>query len=168
MAGVCAARSEDLCLLAICLLLCAHVSALLLRSCGHAGLTRSRAAGQSPITTSNIARLASRTAPAFHPTASLFPGGHIATPDPSTCVYVPYRHTCIHTGDHAPWWPLRLDATTGTRVPIVLPPNGFVATQGDGADEPPPNFFKWFAEPTSLWRARGDLLAAEHGSIGSQ
>ena len=107
------------------------------------GGTESRvvAAVQSPITESSITRLASRGAAAFHPTASLLPSYHSATPDPSSCVYVPYRH--IHTGRRA-LVALCRDATTGVRMPIVPPPNGFLPAPDDGADESP-NPFQWLA-----------------------
>ena len=97
--------------------------------------------GQSPITISNIARLASRGCPAFQPTASLLPASYIATPDPSTCVYVPYRH--VHTGERA-LVALRRDATTGVRMPVVPPPSGFLPAPVNGADESP-NFLQWLA-----------------------
>ena len=99
------------------------------------------AAGQSPTTTSNIARLASRGTTAFHPTASLLPSTYCATPDPSTCVYVPYRH--VRTGECA-MVPLHLDPATGIRTPVVSPPAGFHPAMVDGADEPP-NLLKWLA-----------------------
>ena len=104
-------------------------------------VSRVVAAGQSPTTVSSIARLASRGASAFHPTASLLPAHHCATPDPSTCVYVPYHH--IHTGERA-LVALRLDATTGTRMPVVPHPNGFIAAPADGAGESP-NFLQRLA-----------------------
>ena len=99
------------------------------------------AAGQSPTTTSNIARLASRGAPAFQPTASLLPAAYCATPDPSTCVYVPYHH--VRTGERA-MVPLRLDPATGIRTPVVSPPDGFHPAMVDGADKSP-NFLQWLA-----------------------
>ena len=97
------------------------------------------AAGPSPATVSNIARLASRGASAFQPTASLLPAHHCATPDPSTCVYVPYRH--VHTGERA-MVPLRVDPTTGAR--IAPPPYGFLPAPADDAVESP-NLLQWLA-----------------------
>ena len=83
----------------------------------------------------------SRGCPAFQPTASLLPASYNATPDPSTCVYVPYRH--IHTGERA-LVALRRDAITGVRMPIVPPPNGFLPAPVDGAGESP-NLLQWLA-----------------------
>ena len=104
-------------------------------------VSRVVAAVRSPITESSITRLASRGAAAFHPTASLLPAYHSATPDPSTCVYVPYRH--IHTGERA-MVPLRVDPTTGVRIPVVPPPPGFQPAV-DGLSSGPPNFLQWLA-----------------------
>jgi len=99
------------------------------------------AVGQSPITTSNITRLVSRGAPAFHPTASLLPASHCVTPDPSTCVYVPIRH--VHTGERA-MVPLHVHPITGACTPAAPPPNGFLPAPADGADKSP-NFLQWLA-----------------------
>jgi len=107
-------------------------------------LSRVVAAGQSPTTVSNIARLASRGVSAFHPTASLLPSSHSATPDPSTCVYVPYRHVRTGTGERA-MVPLRLNPATGIRTPVVPPPVGFHPTVADGAEESS-NLLQWLAD----------------------
>lgn len=108
---------------------------------GAATVSRVVAVGQSPITTSNITRLVSRGAPAFHPTASLLPASHCVTPDPSTCVYVPIRH--VHTSERA-MVPLHVHPITGACTPAAPPPNGFLPAPADGADKSP-NFLQWLA-----------------------
>jgi len=104
-------------------------------------VSRVVADGQSPTTVSNIARLASRGCPAFQPTSSLLPASYSATPDPSTCVYVPYRH--VHTGERA-MVPLRRDPVTGARIPLAPSPDGFQPTV-DGLSSGPPDFLQWLA-----------------------
>jgi len=128
---------------------------------GAATVSRVVAAGQSPTTTSNIARLASRGAPTFKPTASLLPATHCATPDPSICVYVPYRH--IQTGERA-MIPLRLDPATGTRTPVVPPPADFHPAVVDGAGKSP-NLLQWLAglELAEIY----DWIADFVGAFGS-
>ena len=79
-------------------------------------------------TTSNIARLASRDAPAFQVTTSLLPTSYCATPSPSASAHVPCCH--VRTGGQRAMILIQVAPFVGARI-AVAPPD-FVQSQ------PPP------------------------------
>jgi len=92
---------------------------------GAATASRVVAAVRFSTTTSNIARLASRDAPAFQATTSLLPTSYCATPSPSASAHVPCRH--VRTGGQRAMISIQVAPFVGARI-AVAPPD-FVQSQ---------------------------------------